>query len=219
MSGSVAAGLIFWWTAVAAAQENHPKNVQVDPFSSAYQKADARSRSEDGSIVRSFRKMIAYSLDYVHPAWLEAAGTGRSQQELERLNRHINTIPYRKEYKDLWWPPDMLLLTGGDCEDYAIAKYATLRKAGLSPKDMIILIVQLKHGILHAVLGVRLPPPGRRLLILNNVGKTSKLLKQHSDLYLLAGLNETGWWQYKNKDQKGRTVTVRPRFEDRFCDD
>lgn len=216
----MAAGLFFCSTTVAAPLEKHPKNVLINPFSKAFQKADARSQNEQGSIIRQFTKMIAYSLDYVHPAWLEAVGAGQRLQELERLNRHINSIPYRKEYRDIWWPPDMLLLTGGDCEDFAIAKYATLRKAGFRPKDLIILIGQLiKSGKTHAILGVRSPSLGPGLFTLDKNEEIPTPLTQQTNIHFIAGLNETGWWQYNTKDLKGRTVTLRPRFEDRFCDD
>ncbi|MBI3433495.1 MAG: transglutaminase-like cysteine peptidase [Proteobacteria bacterium] len=68
---------------------------------------------------------------------------------------------------DFWNSPLATLTSGrGDCEDYAIVKYAALRLAGLAEHDLRLLIVRDKtSGGDHAVLAVRLE--GRWLLLDN----------------------------------------------------
>lgn len=59
---------------------------------------------------------------------------------------------------DRWSAPLETLASGqGDCEDYAILKYATLRLAGFAAEDLRILIVRNTSGPEdHAVLSARL---------------------------------------------------------------
>jgi len=56
---------------------------------------------------------------------------------------------------------------GGDCEDYAIAKYVALRLAGIAPEDLRIVVMHdTIHGEDHAVAAARLD--GRWLTLDNN---------------------------------------------------
>lgn len=75
------------------------------------------------------------------------------------VNEKINSLPYisdPKNYnKDDYWaaPQEMIAHGGGDCEDYAIAKYYALQQMGFDEKDLRILVVGVpkEHGA-HAVL-------------------------------------------------------------------
>jgi predicted transglutaminase-like cysteine proteinase len=59
---------------------------------------------------------------------------------------------------DVWSSPLATFASGaGDCEDYAIAKFAALRLAGVSPDDIRIVIMRdTIHGEDHAVAAARL---------------------------------------------------------------
>jgi predicted transglutaminase-like cysteine proteinase len=59
---------------------------------------------------------------------------------------------------DVWSSPLVTFAQGaGDCEDYAIAKFAALRQAGISPDDLRIVIMRdTVHGEDHAVAAARL---------------------------------------------------------------
>jgi predicted transglutaminase-like cysteine proteinase len=59
---------------------------------------------------------------------------------------------------DVWSSPLITFATGaGDCEDYAIAKFAALRHAGISPDDLRIVIMRdTIGGEDHAVAAARL---------------------------------------------------------------
>jgi predicted transglutaminase-like cysteine proteinase len=60
--------------------------------------------------------------------------------------------------EDRWTAPLTTLTTGrGDCEDYAIAKYAALKEAGVAAPDVKLVVVRdLNVGEGHAVVAVRL---------------------------------------------------------------
>jgi predicted transglutaminase-like cysteine proteinase len=59
---------------------------------------------------------------------------------------------------DVWSSPLATFSSGaGDCEDYAIAKFAALRLAGISPEDIRIVVLRdLLHGEDHAAVLARL---------------------------------------------------------------
>ena len=59
---------------------------------------------------------------------------------------------------DVWSSPLTTFASGaGDCEDYAIAKFAALRMAGVSPEDIRIVVLRdLLHGEDHAAVLARL---------------------------------------------------------------
>lgn len=82
----------------------------------------------------------------------------------EIINRNVNeAVRYVGDYQhhgvaDLWSPPLTTLRSGlGDCEDYAIAKYALLLAAGTPETDLKLLLVRdLAVRQDHAVLAVRI---------------------------------------------------------------
>jgi predicted transglutaminase-like cysteine proteinase len=89
------------------------------------------------------------------------SATGR--QRLEVANHLLNgAIRYTSDTvqhgsPDVWSSPLATLATGrGDCEDYAIAKYAALREAGVAARDLkLMLVIDRSVNEAHAVLTVR----------------------------------------------------------------
>lgn len=97
--------------------------------------------------------------------FLTLAGAARAVEGRARLtevNRSINTsIRYTTDLvqhgtPDYWSAPLDTLASGrGDCEDYAIAKYAVLREAGVALSDMkIVLLRDNLRREDHAILAV-----------------------------------------------------------------
>jgi predicted transglutaminase-like cysteine proteinase len=82
---------------------------------------------------------------------------------LEAVNRYVNDrVRYTEDQQqygrgDYWAPAGETLARGrGDCEDYAIAKLQMLRRAGVSDRDLYLVIVKdLVRRADHAVLVVR----------------------------------------------------------------
>lgn len=76
--------------------------------------------------------------------------------QLGNVNRYFNNVNYRSETGDVWLAPAEFVAHGGDCEDYAIAKYLTLKALGVADDDMRIGVYgdPLKVSA-HAVLIVR----------------------------------------------------------------
>jgi predicted transglutaminase-like cysteine proteinase len=90
-----------------------------------------------------------------------AARSGRARYEL--VNQRVNAaVRYTSDLAqhgvlDLWSSPLETLASGrGDCEDYAIAKYAILREAGVAADDLrIVLLRDTQTREAHAVLAAR----------------------------------------------------------------
>jgi predicted transglutaminase-like cysteine proteinase len=98
--------------------------------------------------------------------FLSIVELGRKYQERARLgwiNRAVNLrIKPMSDWTqygfiDFWASPLQTLASGaGDCEDYAIVKYAALRELGIAPRDLRLVIVQdSMRQTQHAVLAVR----------------------------------------------------------------
>jgi predicted transglutaminase-like cysteine proteinase len=97
-------------------------------------------------------------------AIVEAAKARDGRARLGEINRAINLaikpMGDLAQYGqiDVWASPLAALARGaGDCEDYAIAKFVALRRAGISPDDLRIVIMHdTIRGEDHAVAAARL---------------------------------------------------------------
>ena len=99
--------------------------------------------------------------------FLEIVAEGRGHHGLARaglINRAVNlSIIPTSDMKqwgvpDRWSPPLETLSTGrGDCEDYAIVKYAALLQAGVRQEDVkVVILNDLRARETHAVAVVRI---------------------------------------------------------------
>lgn len=132
--------------------------------------------------------------------------------QLKYVNDFFNKIKYRRDSdhwkkNDYWASPFEFLGTGaGDCEDYAIAKYFTLRQLGVPDEKLRITYVKLKqrgtkYEQAHMVLTYYHKPTSTPI-VLDNVNKRLKLATKRPDLRPVYSFNASGLWQAKNK---GRT--------------
>lgn len=97
-----------------------------------------------------------------------------AENQVSEVNRVINSIiQYREDtvlygLTDYWATPLETLQRGGDCEDFAILKFAALLALGFNNDDMRIVVVHdADRQVDHAVLAVNM---GDRTLILDNYG-------------------------------------------------
>ncbi len=125
---------------------------------------------------------------------------------LASVNDWANAHPYITDQmnwgmSDYWATPYQFMEVNGDCEDYAIAKYYSLRAAGISEDRLRIIIVQdLNLGqIIHAVLGVY--DNGRLWILDNQITQVRDALQiyHYRPIY---GANEEKWWRYYPKDHE-----------------
>jgi predicted transglutaminase-like cysteine proteinase len=114
----------------------------------------------------SARNTIAASVACVAAKQADCAPKAAAQlldglaDKLEAVNRWVNSrsyVPDAANWKtyDYWATIGEFLKNGGDCEDYAIAKYSLLRALGIPAEQMRLLIVDdRRKRELHAVLAV-----------------------------------------------------------------
>lgn len=106
-------------------------------------------------------------------AIVDAGRTREGRGRLGEINRAINLAIRPTSdlaqfgVTDVWSSPLATFTSGaGDCEDYAIAKYAALRQVGVSADDLRVLILHdTLHDEDHAVAAARLD--GRWLMLDN----------------------------------------------------
>lgn len=118
-------------------------------------------------------------------------------QMATRVNSMMNAKPYVADTRnwgksDYWQTPVEFLTRGGDCEDYAIAKYASLRSLGVPENRMRIAIVQdLQKNIPHAVLIVY---TDNDALILDNQVPQALSINETRRYKPVFSINRTAWW-------------------------
>lgn len=119
------------------------------------------------------------------------------REQLAAVNRYANTRDYVLDLnnygvEDYWAIPREFLNNGGDCEDYAITKFFSLRWLGLPTEDLRLVIVQDTNlRVPHAVLAVSRGPD---VFILDN---QVQAVLSHRDVVHYApvfSINEAHWW-------------------------
>ncbi|MCF8466657.1 MAG: transglutaminase-like cysteine peptidase [Sneathiella sp.] len=121
-------------------------------------------------------------------------------EQLYRINRHMNLFRYILDpinwgVRDYWEIPKEFFARFGDCEDYAIVKYFTLRALGWKAEDMKIVVLQdMNLGVAHAILVVDYK--GKSLVLDNQIGQVVDATRIHHYRPIYS-VNENGWWRHR----------------------
>ena len=125
------------------------------------------------------------------------------KQMAVRVNDLMNQRPYILDNKnwgqsDYWGTPIEFMQRGGDCEDFAIAKYTALRALGVPEERLRVAIVQDTYkNIPHAVLAVY---TDEGLYILDNQIKTLVNGEINGRYRPIFSINRTAWWLHSEPD-------------------
>ena len=129
----------------------------------------------------------------------------RALEKLELVNNFFNQLAFVNDselwgQEDYWATPlQMISSNGGDCEDYSIAKYFTLRKMGIPEERMRLTYVKaLQLDQAHMVL-TYFPTPDSEPLILDNLVTDIRLSSERTDLLAVYSFNGNGLWLAKKK--------------------
>jgi predicted transglutaminase-like cysteine proteinase len=128
----------------------------------------------------------------------DQAGRSRLDQ-LETVNRFLNDWRYKDDSKnygrrDYWASPLEFFLRSGDCEDYAIVKYVTLRELGFAAEQLRLVVVQdVVRDLAHAVLAVYL---GEQIYIMDNLNRAILPQEQVSQYVPYYSINENTRWAH-----------------------
>jgi predicted transglutaminase-like cysteine proteinase len=141
-------------------------------------------------------------------------GSDRRDQ-IEAVNRFVNRARYVTDARnygvaDRWTSASELFERGGDCEEYVLTKYVSLRALGVPVHDMRISVVYDRvRRMGHAVLIVELN--GRTLVLDNQVGGVlpAEQVTRYRPLY---SINEASLWLHTTplEQQPAQDAAARP---------
>ena len=132
------------------------------------------------------------------------------QQKLERVNNFFNGARFVNDIdqwnkKDYWATPlEFLAEDAGDCEDFSIAKYFTLKEMGMdSGKLRITYVKALELNQAHMVLAYY-PTPSSIPVILDNINKRIKPANERNDLLPVYSFNADDLWLARSRNEQLR---------------
>lgn len=135
-------------------------------------------------------------------AWLAMIDAQRDRtpvDQIDRVNRFLNKWQYEPDSsnygrRDYWASPLEFLRRSGDCEDYAIIKYVSLRELGFSAEQLRVVVVKdTVRDIAHAVLAVYLDG---EVYILDNLTPTVRRQDSVTRYVPYYSINETTRWAH-----------------------
>jgi predicted transglutaminase-like cysteine proteinase len=133
------------------------------------------------------------------------------EDQVRLVHRYVNRRSYKDDrahkgisaftdapttFRNRWMTLFEFAKRGGDCEDYATAKYFLLRQLGISADDLrIVIIREHRQRAYHAVLAVRQPTGAIWLLESNNVIAKDP----HRGYRFIYAVNEHSVWDHSDK--------------------
>ena len=156
-----------------------------------------------GETVRDFRSCTVENRVECREGVWQAFLTSQTEKEpldvLRAVNKFHNQTPYiadeiNWQVSDYWETLGEYFLKDGDCEDYAISKYISLKLLGWAPETMRIAVIRDENlRIPHAVLVVYFE--GKKYILDN---QAEAILTDDRILHYrpVFSINETGWWHH-----------------------
>jgi len=131
--------------------------------------------------------------------YLDTLKTLESRKQISAVNDFVNEKKYVLDIDnyglaDYWATAKEFLFNNGDCEDFSILKYYSLRQLGFTPEALRIVIVQDTNlRIPHAVLAVRID---NDILILDN--QVTQVVSHQTAVHYVPvfSINEKQWWMH-----------------------
>lgn len=131
--------------------------------------------------------------------------SSNDHQRLARVNAFFNKLDFVSDQvhwgeRDYWATPiEFLASDGGDCEDFAVAKYVTLRLLGVADEKMNLTYVKAwqlnqAHMVLTYYENSQAVP-----LVLDNLVEAIKPADQRPDLLPVYSFNGAGLWLAKER--------------------
>jgi predicted transglutaminase-like cysteine proteinase len=147
-------------------------------------------------------------------AWQRLVEKAWGKPELEQLklvndffNNRIFTTDQRLWHQEDYWatPIEFLMKNAGDCEDFAIAKYFTLRKLGIPDSKLLLTYVKaIRLNQAHMVL-TYYKTPRSIPLVLDNINPRILPATKRRDLVPIYTFNGGGLWLAKQRG-KGKLL-------------
>ena len=135
--------------------------------------------------------------------WMKFLDSVKSKDKLYQIkavNKHMNRVKYIGDQtnwgiKDYWATPDEFMARFGDCEDYAITKFMSLKRLGFDAKAMrVVAVKDMNLRVGHAILVVFL---NDKSYILDNqirIVVEARKIRHYKPVF---SINETSWWRHR----------------------
>ena len=167
--------------------------------------ADTRAFTKWHSVLARFDYEFKQGINtYQGQAWAKFLSKLKGQNaytQARAVNAYFNRIKFRDDAKnwgtkDLWATPFEFMQRGGDCEDYAIAKYISLRALGVVENALHLTVVfdhttKLPHAIL-----VLTGNNGQNWILDNQTPRLAPAQLLQTRYQPIFGLNQKAWWHY-----------------------
>lgn len=120
-------------------------------------------------------------------------------EKIKDINIYSNKVRYLSDIQnynvsDYWATPKEFFRNRGDCEDYAITKYLSLKKTGFSINNMkIVVLMDRNTKQYHAILIVNFNNIKLVMDNVTNVVLEQRYFKHYDPIY---SVNESGAWLY-----------------------
>jgi predicted transglutaminase-like cysteine proteinase len=120
--------------------------------------------------------------------------------KLDRVNAAVNRHPYipstvNWHESNHWETPFEFLRKGGQCQDYAVAKYLLLREAGVPASSLRLVVLRDTHlGLDHAVTVAFVRGEA---LVLDNQQQEVVPASRLDYCRPYYSINEQGWWLHR----------------------
>lgn len=138
-------------------------------------------------------------------------------EKLEKVNMFFNRIDFVSDEllwkkEDYWATPiEFLMHNAGDCEDFSIAKYFTLKKLGIDENKLNLTYVKaLELNQSHMVV-TYFETPEAEPLVLDNLVNEIKPASARDDLLPVFSFNGIGLWLAKERG-RGKMVGSSDRY-------
>ncbi len=153
-------------------------------------------------------------------AWQELIrqdGSTTDREKLDKVNAFFNRVEFVSDLllwkqEDYWATPvEFLMRNAGDCEDFSIAKYFTLKKLGVAENKLNLTYVKaLKLNQAHMVV-TYYQTPDAEPLVLDNLIPEIKPASDRDDLLPVFSFNGVGLWLAKARG-RGELVGSSDRY-------
>lgn len=126
-------------------------------------------------------------------------------QKLEKVNHFFNKIDFISDavhwQKGDYWatPIEFLASDGGDCEDFALAKYFTLKHLGVAEEKLNITYVKAWNLNQAHMVVTYYATPGAVPLVLDNLENAILPATKRTDLLPVYSFNGSGLWLAKER--------------------
>ena len=164
----------------------------------------------DSDMLKSVEKKYGTAARSRLVDWQNMINDDQSASDLEKLQKvndffnqvqFIDDQPLWKQ-SDYWATPvEFLAENGGDCEDFSIAKYFTLKKMGIDEEKLNMTYVKaLQLNQAHMVV-TYYETPGAEPLVLDNLAPEIVHASERIDLMPVFSFNGSGLWLAKERSR------------------